>query len=123
MAHKVDKTASKQSFGSSVPTKDSIIQKLILRPVDIELVSAKNADTEYATKGQYHFPQQLDCCCSFIHHFLVTDVFATDAVISKCSSWQVAEKELEPWDEPMVDGGDISILEGDSSVSVCVYNT
>ncbi|XP_070571930.1 ataxin-2-like protein isoform X3 [Ptychodera flava] len=76
MATKLNEDVSNHEVASSVPNREDIIEKLILKAQDIVSLSAEDVDLDYATK----------------------DSFATDAMISGNKvNGQVNERDLQPW--------------------------
>ncbi|XP_077995314.1 uncharacterized protein LOC144448871 isoform X3 [Glandiceps talaboti] len=74
MAHKLDES-SKHELVSTLPSRDTVVDKLILKAQDIVSLSALDVDMDYATK----------------------DAFATDTMISGKLNGQVNERDLQPW--------------------------
>lgn len=76
MAHKVDDNCNSSNSVSSAPSRDRLVDKLIVKPGDVIMVNVTNVDLDYAVKDSF-----------------------TDAGISKYNG-EVSEKnmkELEPW--------------------------
>uniref|UniRef100_T1J5D2 LsmAD domain-containing protein n=1 Tax=Strigamia maritima TaxID=126957 RepID=T1J5D2_STRMM len=85
VAHKLDELQNK------IPTKDGVVDALIIPLKDVVNLSATNIDLDYATK----------------------DNFSTDTAISKYNG-QILERELEPWDENAGEVEDVSTLDVDN---------
>lgn len=87
LAHKLDKGHQK------LPSKENIIEKLIIKTPDVVHLTAANADVEYATKEN----------------------FATDSAISKYNGQMTSERELEPWEGASAEGEELPALDTESA--------
>ncbi|KAG1652629.1 Ataxin-2 [Nymphon striatum] len=70
--------------GGCISSKEKVVEKMIFNQPNIIQLKFTNVDLEYATK----------------------ESFATDSVISKKANGKVEERELEPWDDPLIEGED-----------------
>nr|XP_006825627.1 PREDICTED: ataxin-2-like protein-like isoform X2 [Saccoglossus kowalevskii] len=75
MAHKLEETAHRDQ-SPAVPSRDRVIDKLILKSQDIVSLNTFDVDLDYAAKE---------------------GTFATDSMISSKVNGQVTERDLTPW--------------------------